>query len=44
MAKGKYITEGKHGCLMGKAITGIAKSKRLAKKKRIKKIMKGRRR
>tara|TARA_E500000318_G_C3370762_1_gene138379 strand:+ start:87 stop:200 length:114 start_codon:yes stop_codon:yes gene_type:complete len=30
--------------LISKAITGIAKTKRLAKKKRIKKIMKGRRR
>lgn len=30
--------------ITSKTITGIAKSKRLAKKKRIKKIMKGRRR
>ena len=45
MARGKYITgEGKHGCIVGKNITGMAKIKRLAKKKKIKKRMKGKRR
>ena len=44
MAKFRTTTEMKNGCLKSKNVTGVAKTKRLAKKKRIKKRMKRRRR
>jgi len=42
MAKFKRTIDMKNGCIMSKAITGVAKIKRLAKKKRVIKRMKER--